>query len=389
MANALDDFFRSYADNDEQLDFCLAHETVGKKIPVVSTGSIVLDDALGGGGLPKGHLTQYYGQAGSGKTLLAMLAIKQAQLEDPSAKQMFIDSEQTFSSGWAETLGVDCSRIILVNGDLAVNGRRCFEMLLGVPKEDAKTHVLKGKSKEGFLDKVRAGEIFCNFIVLDSLGSLIPPGEDISAVGKANFAQMARFLTTTLRKLSLELSKTEVPFVIINHRKSSMDPYGPDHTYSGGNTYSHFLSANIYFEPVSRADSKILDEQDRKIGQTIRATIEKTKSGPWPRKCEFKVDFGIGIIDRHEEIATLALDYGVVQKTSTVAHEYGDKKWVGYTKFCDAIKDDPTLAAELEQKIIQAREAKLTTKRQEQEAKKAEIVAADEVKKSKSKKESK
>lgn len=363
-------FFKSFADSDEQLDFKFAHETIGQKLPVIPTGSLVLDDALSSGGNPKGRLIQYYGPPGSGKTLMAMIAMKEAQLQDPDAQQVVIDAEQTFSPTWAEALGLDSSRIILIDGDTAVNGRKCFEMVLGVPKEDAKTHVLKGKSKEGLLDKIASGEFNINMIVLDSLGSIIPPGEDVSAVGKMNMALLARFLTTTFRKLSLEVSKAKVPFIIINHKKANMDPYGVDHTFSGGNTYAHFLSANVYFEPVNRADARILDEKENKIGQTIRATIEKSKFGPWPRKCEFRVDFGIGVIDRHVEIAQLALDYGVVSKPTSVTHEYGDRKWVGQAKFEEAIKEEPALALELEQKISEARDAKWEAKRKEQEAKK-------------------
>jgi len=348
----------------------MAHETIGQKLPVVPSASLVLDDALSSGGLPLGRLIQYYGAPGSGKTLMAMLAMKEAQAADPESQQVFIDAEQTFSPTWAEALGLDTSRIIIVDGDTAVNGRKCFEMVLGVPKEDAKTHALKGKSKEGLLDKIASGEFNINMVVLDSLGSIIPPGEDVSVVGKMNMALLARFLTTTFRKLSLEVSKAKVPFIIINHKKANMDPYGVDHTFSGGNTYAHFLSANVYFEPVNRADARILDEKDNKIGQTIRATVEKSKFGPWPRKCEFKVDFGIGVIDRHEEIAQLALDYNVVQKPTSVTHEYGEHKWVGFGKFCDAIKEDYELAQELTIKIGEARDAKWESKRLEQESKK-------------------
>src|ERR1035437_1950275 len=227
---------------------------------------------------------------------------------------MFIDSVQSFSPIWAETLGVDTSRVILVEGDTAVTGRKCFEMLLGVPKEDAK-HILKGKSKEGFLDKIVSGDFNVNLIVLDSLGSIIPPGEDTSAVGKMNMSLLARFLTTTFRKLTLEVNKAQLPFIIINHKRDSFDIYKGDHTFSGGNTYSHTLSANVYFEAVQRKDDRILDEKEQKIGHPIRATIEKSKFGPWPRSCEFKVNFGIGVIDKHEEIAQLALTHGVVVKT--------------------------------------------------------------------------
>lgn len=385
MSNKLDAFFKSYADSDEQLDYKMAHETVGKKLPSTSTGSLALDNALSAGGLPKGRLFQYYGPTGSGKTLMAMLAMKEAQESDPSAQQMFIDAEGTFDPNWAESLGLDTSRIILVEQETAVIGRKCFEMILGVPKEDKKTHELVGKSKDGLLDLVMAGELNVNMVVLDSLGAIMPPGEDISRVGKMNMSLLARFLTTTFRKLSLDANKAQVPFIFINHKKDGMDPYGSDHTFSGGNSYAHFLSANIYFESVNRADAKVLDEKEDRIGATIRATIEKSKFGPWPRKCEFKVNFGIGVIDKHLEIAQLALDYNVVTKPTTVSHEFGDRKWVGFGKFCEAIKDEPELYTELAAKIIEARDAKLDAKLKEQ----AEKTAAREAEAKETKKKAK
>lgn len=378
MTDKLKAFFESFAESEEQLDYRMAHETIGEKLPVIHTGSLLLDEALSSGGLPKGRIIQYYGSPGSGKTLLAMIAMLEAQKADPDAKQVFLDAEGTFSPTWAEQLGLDPSRIILVEGDMAVNGRKCFEMLLGVPKEDAKSHILKGKSKEGLLDKINSGDLNINMIVLDSLGALIPPGEDISAVGKMNISLLARFLTTTFRKLSLEVKKANIPFIVINHKKSSMDMYGPDHTFSGGNTYSHFLSVNIYFEAPQRKDAQILDENENKVGHVMKATIEKSKFGPWPRKCEFKVNFGIGIVDRHEEIAQLALDYEIVSKPSNVSHEYGDKKWVGREKFLAAIASDPELAAELELKIEEARDQKLDKKRLEQEALKEDKIETED-----------
>ena len=376
--NKLDAFFASYADSEDQLDYKMAHEEVGESVPVISTGSYALDDALSSGGLPKGRLIQYYGPPGSGKTLLSMIAMVEAQKQDPSAQQMFIDAEQTFDSNWAESLGVDTSRVILVEGDMSANGRKCFEMLLGVPKEDQK-HVLKGKSKEGLLDKIVSKEFNINLIVLDSLGSIIPPGEDTSAIGKMNMSLLARFLTTTFRKLTLEVNKAQVPFIIINHKRDSFDIYKGDHTFSGGNTYSHTLSANVYFEAIQRKDERILDEKENKIGHPIKATVEKSKFGSWPRSCEFKVNFGIGVIDKHEEIAQLALDYNVVKKTSSVSHEYNDKKWVGFPKFCEAIKNDQDLADELLMKVNESRENKMEQKRQNQAAKRAafELLADD------------
>jgi recombination protein RecA len=360
-------FFRSFADGDEELNFHRAHEVLGDKVPVVSTGSLALDDALSSGGLPKGRLIQFYGPPGSGKTLMSMLAMLEAQKQDPAANQVFIDAEQTFSPTWAKQLGLNTTKIIVVDGERAANGRKCFEMLLGVPKEDAKTHAYKGKSKEGLFDKIISKELNINMVVLDSLGSIIPPGEDISVVGKMNISLLARFLSTTLKKVSLEVNKAQIPFVIVNHKKASMDPYGSDHTYSGGNTYSHFLSANLYFEAVNAKDARILDEKENKIGQTIRTTVEKSKFGSWPRRCEFKVDFTKGIINREEEIATLALDYDIVSKPTSVSYVYGEKKWVGMPAFCEAIALDPELAQELTNKITHARETKWDRDKAEQQ----------------------
>ena len=131
MSN-IEKFFKSYSDAEDQLNFRLAHEVIGEKLPVISTGSLALDEALSSGGNPKGRIIQYYGAAGSGKTALSMIAMAEAQKQDPTAYQLFLDAEGTFTPTWAEQLGCDPSKIIIIDGDLAVNGRKCFEMLFDV-----------------------------------------------------------------------------------------------------------------------------------------------------------------------------------------------------------------------------------------------------------------
>jgi len=371
-------FFQAYADTDEAMtDIRRGHETITQKTPVIPTGSLLLDEALSSGGYPCGRLIQLYGNPGSGKTMLAMIGIANAQKVSPTSRQVFIDAEQTFSSTWAAQLGVDTKRLLVISGDMAVDGRRCFEWLLGVPKADAKTHEYKGQAKDGLLDKIITKELDINFIVLDSLGSLIPPQELTAVVGKQNMALLARFLTPTLRKLSLQVSKANIPFILINHVKSSMDQY-VDHTFSGGNTYNHFLSANIFFKPVNRTDAKILNENEERIGATISATVEKSKFGPWPRKCEFRVEFDKGIINREEEISKLAVEYGVIETPSSVSYVYNDKKWVGQGKMHEAIASDPVLQAELIIKIDEARDLENAARLAEQEQTTAEMVGDTE-----------
>lgn len=374
----LEAFFKSFSDADEVLDFRMADDIIGQDIPVISTGSPGLNDALGCGGIPCGRLIQFYGPPGSGKSLMSMLLVKEAQHKDPEAKQVVLDAENSFSPDWAKTLGCDPSRIIIVDGDMAVQGRSCFSMLLGTPKED-KQHHLIGKTKEGLLDKIVSKEININLIVLDSLGSIIPPIEDVSEVGKSNMSPLPRFLSTVLKKLSLEVKKAEIPFVMINHKRANFDPYGVDHTFAGGNSYGHFLSANIYFEAVQRKDAAILDENEEKIGHPIRAKIEKSKFGPWPKQCEFKVNFSSGIVDTHEEIANLAIKYGIVSKPNNVSHQFGDKTFRGFDNFCKALLTDAGMLSDIEKKLEEVRKNKFKPREPvEETASKAETLEEQE-----------
>lgn len=372
-------FFKSFAEADDEINFRFSNSIIYDKLPVISTGSLSLDDALSSGGLPKGRVIQYYGQSGAGKSLMAMLAIKEAQKDNPKAMQVFIDAEQTYSEVWATQLGIDSRRVLIVDGEQAINGRRCFTMLLGEPKENARTHEYEGKKVEGLLDKIANGEMNINLIVLDSLGQMIPPGEDVAKVGKMNMALMARFLTKELKRLVLEVKKANVVFIIINHNKDNMDPYGQDHTFSGGNTLMHTLSGNVYFQASNSKDKVLRDADENKVGGVILAAVEKTKFGPWPRKCEFTVDFRKGIVNVEEEIYTLAIKYGVIVKATAVSHEYGDLKWTGKPKTIEAIAANQSLADELVIKINEARENERASRKAQQEAVLGSSVSEEEI----------
>lgn len=355
--NSLDEFFKAYLDTENKFEYRTAADDLGEKVESFPTGSLALDDALSSGGIPRGRIVQYYGPPGSGKSLLATLAIKSAQQLNSESYQVYMDAEGTFNPSWAAQLGCDTNRIKVISGDPAAYGQKAFEMLLGEPKQDSKKNYA-GKSKPGFLDQIAEGKINCDLIVYDSIGACIPPIEDVASVGKSGMATLARFLTTTFKKLSLEVKKSNVAFICINHKRDGMDPYGADHTFSGGNSYAHYLSANVYFTRVNRKDSAIMDENEDVVGSLVRAKVEKSKFGPWPREAEFSINYNIGVVDSHKELAELGLKYGVVKKPTSMSYEFGEMKWVGADKYATALMEDPGLFNQIKAAVEVAREEK-------------------------------
>ena len=346
-------FLKTFSDESDTEDYRSANQVLITE--VVPTGSIALDVALGCGGWPKGRITQVYGPTASGKTFLCLIGIKQAQKVDPDAQQIWIDAEQTFNPKWAEEIGIDLSILIIIDREKAQNGRECFEILLGVPKEDAKTHAYVGKKQNGLFDEIASGSLNINFVVLDSLGAIIPPIDDVAIVGKSSMAALPRFLSKELKRVSLDVRKANIPLLIINHVKSNMDPYsgGSDHTFSGGNSYAHFLSANVFVKPLTKKETQIFDEKENKMGHTVKAVIEKTKFGPWPRVAEFKFDFRSGIVDVHEELVAVALDKDVILKPTSKSYEFNNEKWVGMPDLLEGVKNNQELQLLLSFKIME------------------------------------
>lgn len=175
---------------------------------VISSGSHVLDDALGIWGLPRGRVIQYAGQESSGKTYMSLVAIAEYQRSNPDGWALFIDAELTFDQDWAECLGVDLERLIVYREN---SGIKIFERLIGQPNKTGGRKV-----KLGILDLEKENPTGLGIIVLDSIAAVTPPAEEISEVGKQNMTLMARFLPPELRKLTPLLSDTGVTMIFIN-----------------------------------------------------------------------------------------------------------------------------------------------------------------------------
>jgi len=326
-------------------------------IETLSSGSHVLDDILGLWGNPRGRLVQYAGKQSSGKTLMSLMAIKEWQGKDPKNWAYFIDAECSFDKRWAEMLGVDTSpaklRVLRSN-----NGAEIFEKLCGVPHKEPG----KPKAKPGLLDIVKerggADATGLGIIVLDSVAAIAPPLEVASRSGKSNMALMARFLPPELRKIIPLLSETGVMFIAINQvRTNPGQLYGNPEQTPGGAAWNHHCSMMVHFTMRANKDSQIIGaEKDVPIGHVVMARIDKNKVAPPKRKCEFRIQYTKGVVDRCMEIGILGIKYGVVERPNNRTYVYGDQKYVGKDNFFEAIKKN-NLAADILSEVVKAKES--------------------------------
>lgn len=191
-------------------------DTLGK-YDSISTGSPLLDFAIGIGGLPRGRITQLAGKESSGKTMLALSTIAEWQRQNPDNYAMFIDAEYTYDPGWATQLGVDISRVVVAKTNEA---KKIFEGLIGKMSADGKK-----KSVKGVLDHIVAGtdHKFKNMgiIVVDSVAAMQTPMETEAQIGKQNMAPMPRFLSTELKKLTPLVAEANVAMVFINQVRTN------------------------------------------------------------------------------------------------------------------------------------------------------------------------
>ena len=318
----------------------------------VSTGSYALDDALGIWGLPKGHIVQFAGFEQSGKTLMSLSTIAQWQKQNPDNWAMFIDAEFTYDKNWAESLGVDTSRLMVYRENKASN---IFDRLVGVPgKPNKNTGEIK-KVKPGILDvELETGGTGLGVIVLDSVAAMSVPMEEASKAGKANIALMARFLPPELRKLTPLLTATGVLFIAINQLRFQPDVmYGDPTSAPGGQALKHACAQMINFGMINSKDSKIFNGDDQ-IGHHIRAKVQKNKKAPPFRVAEIAIKYTEGVVDKHIEMRDLGARYNVIERPNNVTYELDGVKYKGKDAIADALLDEE-LQASVFEKVKEAK----------------------------------
>ena len=290
-------------------------------VPVIRSGSITLDQALGIGGYPKGRVIEIYGPESSGKTTLAIHAIAEAQKAGGIAA--FIDAEHAFDSTYAQKLGVDIDELLISQPD---NGEQALEIA---------DHLIRSSA--------------IDIVVIDSVAALTPKAEIEGEMGEAKMGLQARLMSQALRKLTASISKTGTVCIFINQLREKIGVmFGNPETTTGGNALKFYASVRLDIR-----GSQAIKNGDEVLGKQTKVKVVKNKVAPPFRRAEFDIMFGEGI-SRAGEIIDLGAELGIVKKSGSW-FSYNDTKIAqGRDAAKQVIADNPELAEELEGLIFEA-----------------------------------
>ena len=291
------------------------------KVPVLPSGSVTIDHALGIGGYPKGRIIEIFGPESSGKTTLAIHAIAEAQKAGGIAA--FIDAEHAFDSTYAQKLGVDIDDLLISQPD---NGEQALEIA---------DHLIRSSA--------------IDIVVIDSVAALTPKAEIEGEMGESKMGLQARLMSQALRKLTANISKTGTVCIFINQLRDKIGVvYGNPETTTGGNALKFYASVRVDIRKAS-----VIKDGEEQMGARARVKIVKNKLAPPFRKAEFDIMYGEGI-SKIGEIIDLGVDQGIIKKSGSW-FSYGDRKiGQGRDAVKEAFKADPEFAAEVEAKVREA-----------------------------------
>jgi recombination protein RecA len=290
-------------------------------VPVIPTGSITLDMALGVGGYPKGRVIEIFGPESSGKTTLAIHAIAEAQKSGGIAA--FIDAEHAFDPYYAQKLGVDVDNLLVSQPD---NGEQALEIADTLIRSSA-----------------------IDIIVIDSVAALTPKAEIEGDMGDSKMGLQARLMSQALRKLTASISKTKTVCIFINQLRDKIGVvYGNPETTTGGNALKFYASVRI---DIRR--SSVIKDGEEQLGTRTKVKVVKNKVAPPFKKAEFDIMFGEGI-SKLGEIIDLGVDFEIIKKSGSW-FSYGDRKiGQGRDAVKEALKNDAALMEEIELRVRNA-----------------------------------
>ena len=287
-------------------------------IPIIPTGSLAVDYAVGVGGLPRGRVVEIYGPESSGKTTMALSVVGQAQQHGGVAA--FIDAEHALDAEYAGKLGVDIDNLLVSQPDYGEQALEIAEML------------------------VRSNAV--DIVVIDSVAALVPRAELEGEMGDSHVGLQARLMSQALRKLTAIVAKSKTCLIFINQIREKIGVmFGSPETTSGGRALKFYSSVRLDIRRIAA-----LKDGDQVTGARARVKVVKNKVAAPFRLAEFDIDYGEGI-SRVGELIDLGVQYNIVGK-SGAWYNYGDVRLgQGRENSKQFLRDNLDLADEIEKSL--------------------------------------
>jgi recombination protein RecA len=300
-------------------------DAVNNDVTGISTGSLSLDVALGGKGLPRGRVIEIFGNESSGKTTIALHAVANAQKAGGVAA--YIDAEHALDPTWAKRIGVDLESLLVSQPAFGEEALRIAEMLV----------------------KSNAVDI----IVIDSVAALVPKNETENEIGEPSVGQQARLMSQALRVLNPVIGKTRTCVIFINQIRQKIGVmYGNPETTSGGLALKFYASCRL---EVRRGPA--VKDGDDVIGTEIKVKVVKNKIAPPFRTAEFEVLHDRGI-NTFSDLVNIAADSGALEKSGSFFSFDGQRLGQGKENVKQFLTENPDLAERVRGKVLEIQRAK-------------------------------
>lgn len=283
----------------------------------IHSGSLLLDQALGIGGYPKGRIIEIYGPESSGKTTLALHAI--AEVQKQGGRAAFIDAENAIDPVYARNLGVDIEELILSQPDSGEQGLNIMNML------------------------VDSGAV--DLVVIDSVAALVPQAELDGEMGDLQVGAQARMMSKAMRKLAGIMNHNECTAIFINQLREKVGVmYGNPETTPGGRALKFYASVRL---DIRKAD--VIKNGSEMIGNKVRVRVVKNKVAPPFKTATLEIIYGEGI-SYISELIDLCVDADIIHKSGSWFSYEGEKIGQGRDSVKKYLKEHPEFQGLLEQR---------------------------------------